>query len=750
MRSLWFVVTAVVFAGAALQPLRTSGATNEAVVSATVEEPGRVEIEADKLDYIGGTGWIEARGHVVIRKGDQELRADYVRFNRNTENVYASGNVVLKRAGELWKGEKLRGNIGTKIWNVRNLMGGSAPFRVIEVKEAEKGPDNTIIWHRSLVTTCTNEHPNCHYHVRAREVEVVPGEYMNSRGAVWYFGQVPVLYLPYWHRNLKEDFGFRFYPGYNSRMGYFLLSFYLYRLNPVLRGETHVDYRTKRGFGVGQDFKWRHTESRWFGDLAMYYADDKKPIDDDEDAETADIDGDRYRARLKHNLNMTDRDYMLLQLHYLSDTDILEDFFEGEYREENQPENYLSYSHRGDRYIANLLLRARLNDFYSNINRLPEISLELMRRQLGDSSFYYEGQTAGVHLEKVWEKNRTDAEDFSVFRLDSSHLIHRPVRYFGFLNLVPRVGYRGTYYSKTREVRTSIVTNMVTRTNVVMDVNGNINSVVTLATETNTLSNEIQMGADSRSRVEIGLETSFKAFKIWGEAAAPRRHIVEPYANYTFVPEPTLLPERIYQFDRIDSMGEGHWAKIGVRNKLQTKRDDRPFDLADVDVYTVYRIDRDAGENAVDKVFLDAEVWPAEWLYVDLDAIFDVEGSEVNRFNGRVEISRGDSWAAYMEYRFRKENSSLMLADLTLFPGTGRNWTFNTYGRYEFETGRMEEQGGYIQRNFDCMVIRTGLSRMPGYTRSDGSERDDEVRFMAQFWLTAFPETSLGAGKYRN
>jgi len=747
VKMLCFIVLAFAFDGVAWRASRVVAATSHMDETPIEIEPSRIEVDADRLDYNRATGWVEARGHVVIQKGDQELRADHVRLNRNTEDFYASGNVRLKRAGEVWEGENLRGNLRTETWKIDTLTGNSDPFRVIEVEEAEKGRNGTFILHRPVVTTCTNAFQNCHFHVRAREIEVVSGEYMKARGAVWYFGAVPVMYMPYWYRNLKEDFGFRFYPGYDSRMGAFLLSSYYYRVNPVLKGETHLDYRTKRGIAVGQDFKWRQPQGRWLGDLSMYYADDKKPIDDDEDAETSDIDSDRYRVRLKHHYNMSDRDYMLTQLHYLSDTDILEDFFESEYRAENQPENYLSYSHRGDKYMANILLRARLNDFYSHINRLPEMSLDFMRQQIGDSSFYYDGQTAAVNLEQVWEKNRSDRNEYSVFRVDSSHLIHRPARHFGFLNLTPRVGFRETYYSDTREIQTSLATNLVSFTNLVVDASGNTNSVVSLAAQTNTISNEIQLGADNRSYFELGFETSFKAFKVWGDEDSLRRHIVEPYANYTFVPEPSLLADRLYQFDEVDKLGEQNSVRVGVRNKLQAKRDDRPFDLVDIDISTTYNIDHAEGEHAIDTIAIDAELWPAEWFYLDFDAVFSVEESELERFNSRAEISQEELWSVYVEYRFRNESSSLVLADLTWFPS--QKWTLNTYGRYEFETGRMEEQGGYVQRNFDCMVVRTGVTSIPGFTRSDGSEREDEVRFMVQFWLTAFPEASLGAGKIR-
>lgn len=708
---------------------------------------GCIETKADKLNYYSRSGWVEALSNVVVRMGNKELRADYVRVNVKTGDTIALGNVTFKQPGTVWRGGELRGNFRTGNWSAASLACDATPFRVIESERAEKGVGDEYVFHNVIVTTCTNEHPHCHYHVRARELSIVPGENMKAHGAAWRFGKVPVLYLPYWYRNLREDLGFRFYPGYNTRMGPFLLSSYRYRLNPLLRGETHADYRSERGLGVGQDFKWREVQGRWSGDMSLYYTDDKKPFDEDEDPESADIDNNRYRIRLRHNHNFDDRNYMFSQIHYLSDTDILEDFFEDEYRESNEPENYLVYSHRGDKFTANMQLQARLNDFYSKVNRLPECSVDFMRREIGASSLYYEGQAVASFLQQVWEESITNQEDYSVFRIDSPHMFYRPAKFFGFLNVNPRIGYRGTYYSKTLDTKTTeeIVTSL--QTNAVTDARGNTSTVVAMVTETNNITTQIETGAELRSRVELGLETSFKAFKTWDRAGGGLRHIAEPYMNYTFVPEPTLLPERIYQIDGIDTFGKEHWTQFGVRNKLQTKRGEQPFDLVDANVYSKYKIEREEGENPIDDIYFDTEVRPSSWFQIDLDGQFDTEESEINTFNSRVTVLRPDLWTASAEYRFIVDESSLLSGTLTLSPN--RNWSFEVYGRYEFEDSRLEEEWGYIRRNFDCMALKTGVGLIPGYTASDGSEEEDEWRFTIEFWLTAFPETSL-SGKHRN
>lgn len=697
-----------------------------------------IDTKANELNYNRETGWMIAKGDVIITKGDTELRANYVRVNVRTEDAHAYGDVVLTEGDQVWKGRSLDYNFGTKTGAATGVSGVAEPFRIIRNDKIERLSDNTFLLHNAVITTCSNEFENCHFHVRAREVSIVPDDYLQVRGGLWYFAGIPTMYLPYWKKDLREDFGWEFRPGHSSRMGTYLLSAYRYRINPSFTGRSHLDYRTMRGFAVGQDIGWSWP-TRGTGDLALYYADDDKPIDDDEDAASSDIESERYRVRLKHYVGLSFRDYAIARMDYLSDTDILEDFFEREYRQSPVPENEVSYAHRGDQYTAGLLVRGRLNDFFSGVNRLPEASLDFMRSELGESSFYYEGRTEAAYLEQVFAE-ASDDEDYSTFRLDSQNMFYRPSRHFGFLTVVPRAGVRGTFFSQTREIETLTEVLTVTQTNTVTDATGGQTTVVSTGTETNTTTRNLDAGSGFRSLFEVGLESSFKAFRTWdgGGRHEPRRHIVEPYANYTYRSEPTILPDELYQFDAIDAIIEANEVKFGVRNKLQVRREGRPFDLVDVDLYTRYRFYRDPGERSLDNYFLDAELRPSDWFKVDLDGVIDSEDNTINAFNTQIILTPESGWRAAAEHRFVADRSSLLIGSLTLMPN--EIWHFNLNSRYELEDSRLQEQGGYVQRNFDCMTFRLIGRILPSYTRPDGSEHDTDYRVSLEFWLTAFPE----------
>jgi LPS-assembly protein len=727
-----------------------------------------IEATGDEMEYNGKTGWTTAKGHVVIRRGNEELHADYVRVNMNTEDAEAIGNVILKRPGgagtnalnaaatanartkvatnvttkvtyNVWKGKQLRYNFRTKIGDAAELVGDMAPFHVTATHTQKTGA-NEYLLSSALVTTCTNEPGECHWHSTARELEVVPGQSLRAHGAVFYLGPLPVMYMPFWYRNLREDFGFRFYAGASSRMGIFLLTGYRYPITEVLKGETDLDYRSRRGVGVGQDLKWRDPEGGYYGDITAYYINDRDPLDENGDKTSA-IENNRYRVRLRNTCNISDADYVLLQAHYLSDPLILEDFFTDEYAQSTQPDNYLSYTHREQDYTANLIFRTRLNDFYSNVNRLPEASVSFSRQQIEDTPFYYEGQTAAGYLQKVREKTSSE-EDYSAFRLDSSHMIYYPTKQFEFLNVIPRSGYRATYYSATFDTAEGGAT---LTTNFTVNSDGTTNATVS----TNTVMSNMAKGGQLRSRLEFGMETSFKAFKTWesDNDEMPLRHIVEPYANYTLVPEPNLLPENIYQFDEVDTLDKEQWVKVGVRNKLQTKNNGLPFDFVDLDTYAILNIERAEGQAFLNYLYWKGEFQTLGGLDLKVDGILNVQESIVDTFNTQLGYTDPETLAANIEYRFKTDDSSLLSETATFY--LSRNWYVNIYGRYEFEVSQLEEVGGYLQRNYDCMAVRTGAGFLPGYTQSDGTVRNDEWRITFELWLTAFPGFSI-SGNHRN
>lgn len=701
----------------------------------------RIEATADHLDYDGRTGQVVARGRVRVSKGADVIEADTLRVDMKTEDVVASGQVRLLRDGQSWSGGALRYNFKTRVGDWEHVATDTLkPFQMAAAK-TEKRADRVVL-HDATITTCTNAPGHWHYHVRARDVEVKPGDSVVARHGLWYFGPVPVMYLPWWYQNLNDQVGYTFIPGYNSRMGHFLLTGYEYRIAPRWKGETHLDYRAERGLGVGQDFRWRG--ERGTAELRAYYADDRQPMDGDEPA-GVEIASERYRLLLRGGYAFTDADRLLAQADVLSDRDVREDFFEREYRRLRDPESYLSFSHWGDRSVVGALLNARLGEHYSAVNRMPEFYTDFLRRPVGPFGLYYESQSAVAVLERVWAEE-WPTNDYAVARFDTQHRLYRPTRLFGFLNVNPAIGVRGTYFSETRRLWTRVDTDTFHETNVVVDAGGVTNHVPVTRVVTNLTAMETPTDADLRTAAEFGLDLSFKLLKTWRTRAGnERRHIAEPYASYRFFPEPSIEPARLYPFDSVDELDEEHRVDVGVRNKYQARMGRQPMDKLDLDAYVRIHL-TDDDDTPADEFRVNAELRPYPGLWFQFDSIFDLDESELGELNGRVQIPRSDLWSLEAEYRHRRDDGTQLAGQFGFYPSDA--WHFKLYGRYDIEDRRMEEDWAYVQRNFDCMAVKTGLGLLPGYRLDDGSRRDDEWRVIVELWLTAFPKFGLSSSHW--
>ena len=73
-----------------------------------------------------------------------------------------------------------------------------------------------------------------------------------------------------------------------------------------------------------------------------------------------------YQNRLTDDLTLR------LNIDFLSDIDMLEDWFKRDYRRIQQPRSYLDLSYDQQYYSLGLAIRPRLNDFYTTVETLPD------------------------------------------------------------------------------------------------------------------------------------------------------------------------------------------------------------------------------------------------------------------------------------------------------------------------------------------------------------------------------------------
>lgn len=693
-----------------------------------------VTVDADDLGFDQARRVVLARGHVRVSRGAEWVTCDYAEVDQRLQTVRARGNIELHYGNNVWKGDEATYNFRTGEGDFGSFDLFVPPWHVTAGK-SRRVSETMVELEDAMLTSCDPENPG--YSVRAGRASLESNRVVRARNVRFHLGPVPFFWFPYAKGDVRDFANFEFTPGYRSKMGAFLLTTYHYPLDDTWSTHTHVDYRTKRGIALGEDLAWKDPGGAYQGQLRLYWADDQKPWRNEEQrVEREDlIDENRYWIRLADRHNLSDRDYFISTLNYVSDPWMLNDFFDDEYRKNVQPENRVTLTHRGDRYTAGLELNTRLNDFYGNVNRLPEASLDFNRQQVFGSPLYYEGENSASYLERVYPDATNAPADYDIFRLDTHHQLTLPFQVFGFLGVVPRAGYRGTYYDKTR--LTSAVTNVAAVTDETGAVVGVTNEVETLTRDGDAV---------WRNLPEVGAAASFKAFGDLYRGATgleedrDLRHVFEPYADWTLRAEPNATPDELWQFDAIDELDEENVLQLGIRNYLQTRRRGKVHNLAYVDTWVDLDLDPGEDEETFRYFSFKTELRLWSWISWDFSGRYDNDAGELDQFKTRVSLDARDSsgfeWFNLgVDYRYQLDKREQVAADLRIFPE--ERWSGRVYAHVDVMESHLDEHSYYIIHRTDCLGIGVGLRIRP----DDDGEGEDDYGVWLRIWPLVFGNT---------
>lgn len=617
------------------------------------------------------------------------ITADQASGNTQTGDLRLEGNIHFERDNVVWDGTELD-------YNYMSQTGDFGPSSLkfdpvlMSVDHVERVSTNTYLMRGATFTTCEKDHP--HFHLRAKEAYLIDDEYIKAKGVTVYLGGVPVFYWPYWRHKLQKGI-LSFEAGISSEWGVYGMVKATVPWTPYFESITDLNLYSDRGVGVGQGFSWEHPKA--IGKFAAFYLKDQDPHSKFDEASRIgqEIGDDRYRFKFEHLQRFDDTFYVNTKLNYLSDPAIIEEFFKDEYRSYAQPENYMSWVYGNSTIGTEAFANQRLNDFYDNTDRW-EYSLDLYRTKIPGTPLYFQSENAIADLDRTIGTLNTNDVPYGAARLDSANTVFLPGR-LGFLSLVPRAGYRATYYSET-----------------------------------------VPGGDELRNIPSAGMEVSFQANKVLSERerwyGKGLRHKIEPYADYIYQ-DSSAAPGELYQFDSIDTLQDENKVKLGLRNVLQTKRDNRVSRFIDLDLYTHYLIEDHGTGNDFDSLFLDARMPLTKRLMVDAEGEWDWNEGRVPFFDTRLSYNKNDIIFG-LEHLYQADQKSLWTPRLDLYPNG--KYSLEFYGRYNDRDDDLQEVAVIGYMNWCCM--RYGL----GYHLYD----EDEHQIMFSVGLSAFPEAKISSG----
>ena len=690
MPKRWYAM--IVALGFGLAATAACGAESE-TPETTETGPAHPTITGDELTFEGDAAVYTGKTKPVrFAYGETSITATRVTWYQKQRLVEAEGNVLLQRGTDLFVTcTRLRYDVETGLGVAAFTMSAADPWYAWGDKIYRVSDDEYRV-RRGYVTTDDYLEPN--WRIKATTIVIHPGRKVVAYNAVIYAGRVPVFYWPKYVQRLddkRSPLSFRL--GRTADWGAFILTAYNFMIQKA-RASVHLDYREKQEWATGFDATVPMPNGGQ-GDLVTYYADDQSGQTDE---------NERWRLTYKHRQPLSDRWDAWLELHELSDADLLEDFFRKDFTNELQPRSFLHLQRYDPHYMINVDLRKRLNDFFDVVERVPEVSIELPRQRLGRSPFYYEGITSAAWLERRYPAGALDEqdlplEDYDSARFDSFHEFTYPRKYFGWLTIVPHLGLRGTHYSK--------------------------------GVEEDDL---------SRGIVSTELEFFTKIFRVWDVEDPDRnihgvRHVIEPRLTYFYTPEPNKTPDELLQFDRIDELDEENRFRLGTRNKVQTKRYGGVWDLVDFDTFIDFFPDENTTGESWGDMHHNLEIRPNRSFWIDMELAWDVDDTDLSEFNTQLTVFNEDKWLQSLEYLYRNDDEAHLIA-LQSYDKLTELWWIEAYLRYNFDNGDAEETELAVSHDLRTWVMTLAYRKL---------DDDDQVWIM--FHLKAYPEMGIRASQ---
>ncbi|MEN8772531.1 MAG: LPS assembly protein LptD [Akkermansiaceae bacterium] len=689
-----------------------------------------------------------------------EAYADNAVANFSKKTVHLSGNVSLYQDGLVYRGQSSVFNLETKSFETNDLRLGFSPImlKAKKIRQITSDGRKAFMAEGAGITTHDVENPD--FWLQAKRATIFPSDKVILRDFNLRVGNRNLLWLPYLAQPLDANLGYLAAPGGQTNLGAFLKNRYGVMLGGELDQETgekkgawllsqwHADLYSNKGLGVGVDlFDTRLNSKDEFGELKLYYIYDLNPEDKRAGVDRGNLSPNRFRAEFVHRLPIYETPVSKYtfdaNLTLLSDAYYLEDFDPSLFRINRAPDNYLGFSRRSANSLTQLGARLRLNDFYQSDTRLPELTHDWIRQPFFKTPLLYESQTSlGVYEERLAAFQRNSLKD------EADNLLHGDPRLEEINRLLDDRGFARfhTYQEFSLPLKTSHL-NVTPRFGA-----GHTNYQAVLGPD----------DATSRTHVSATVDVSTKLTKLlpnftnekWGIDGA--RHIVEPYTSLSWLstneldssfgridrltPTSRPRPRQVGRFTAIDDLQDWSILRLGMRNRLVTRRNGGTHDWLMMDTYFDAFIEDPELDRDFSNLYNDIRWSPVPWFELDLETQFPFSATDnFTEVASALRFLPDDDFEFKISYRHLNDHPILRDSDrliLEAFTRLNDYWGIGSYHRFELVDSTLELQQYNVHYDFDSFVGSAGF-----FIRNNLQQ--DEYGIMFSFGIKEIPSLSL-------
>ena len=555
-----------------------------------------------------------------------------------TTDVYGYQTVQVKyqRVAATITASSISGNMLTGYFQFSNARIASADLTAT-VKSGRRMTNGIIKLEDATISSCNYmESDNAHFSITCGYAEIRPynteltgmdriqknyNEYsLTARNCLVRAYGVPFLWLPYFYKPKTETLGlFQIQYGESSDFGNYISISKKYQLTdyPTSWIRLRGDWLEKRGFGTG--VRGGITVENSKTDFSFYNIYDKKPYksqeEDDLRENGIEIPHYRYDFRISNVTHITpDLDFRG-HFEYMSDEYVNEDFDMFYNASMPRPVTFAALEQQFDNFAASIYFRPQVNDFFNTVEQMPTARLDIHRQEILDTNIYFQSETSLGYFKRKW-RDFNDLEDYEkpfgydTARFDTVNFLYYPLA-LDFLTIVPRAGIRMTAYSNSSKTKIS---------------DDDLQAILGSNDPNYGVPHKIRKDYDDNggSRVrfvgELGLQANTKISRTWQDVRSywlgldGLRHVVIPYINYTYIPKPSVSRDYLYYFDDIDRIEEQNFVRLGVINRLQTRRGNTLANYFVMENYWDLFLEQKKGYSEVGSFCTDIAMTPVKGL----------------------------------------------------------------------------------------------------------------------------------------
>jgi len=709
-------------------------------------ENGPIEITSTgQTTYENGLA--TARDNVVIHIGNTDIYADYAQYNPKTHDVELRGHVRIYRDASLYNADSGIYNTETKKIRAATAQTESQPYFLggNDVTSIEGGEDAYLI-KGGIFTTHDSSKPD--FHLRARKIRVYEDDRVIFLNVTAYVGKVPIFWWPYLYQSLDNAFSFSISPAYYSTWGPSLLTQINFPITDNIQARLRLDYFGRRGPAIGFEPTIEYGKDKSsVARIKTFYINDQNPDINQTNIPRAGVPESRYLLGLQDHTNFTDSIYGIANITKLSDQYVMQDFFQGEFRIDPVPDNVVAVAKVNPVFTLTAIERFQANDFFTTTERQPEVVLDIKRQPLFGGPIFYEGDTGFANLRLQFPED-SGIKNYGTERSDTFHQLVWPNTLFGWLSFVPRVGYRGTYYGKTWDLGSTIF---------VPDPNPLVPNTILPPPST---TNPIKFDGDTfRSVFDTGAEASFKISRKWENVQSRAwgldglMHIFQPFTDFSYVKEDGPNPLSVLQFDRfepstqlraidfpqftpIDSIADWTVWRLGVRNRLDTRRDDSTITWMELDTFVDRNFENPYDRTAYSNLFNNFRFNPLPWMSFSVNSQVPAFSKGFTEVDTYASVQPLANLQVNVGHRYLNGNPFFQNSSLFVVGGYLRvndNWGFAVQEQYEGATDTLQEQRYAVYRDLTSWVASLG-----GVIRDNSGVKEYGLLFTIT--LKAFPK----------